>query len=71
VVALGPSHLRITVREGKNRQVRKMCDAVGHPVTELRRVAIGPIRDARLRTGQWRELTGPEVQRLQRAVSAS
>ena len=47
VVSLGPSRLRITVREGRNRQVRKMCDAIGHPVDELRRVAIGPIRDAR------------------------
>ena len=45
VVALAPGHLRITVREGRNRQVRKMCDAIGHPVDELRRVAIGPIRD--------------------------
>ena len=42
--AIGPSRLRITVREGRNRQVRKMCDAIGHPVTQLRRVAIGPIR---------------------------
>ena len=43
--------------EGRNRQVRKMCDAIGHPVDRLRRVAIGPIRDARLKPGQWRELT--------------
>ena len=67
VVSLGPSRLRITVREGRNRQVRKMCDAIGHPVAELRRVAIGPIRDARLKTGHWRELTPPEVARLKRA----
>src|SRR5947207_3070654 len=64
VVALGPSRLRITVREGRNRQVRKMCDAIGHPVTELRRVAIGPIRDPKLKTGQWRELTRSEERRV-------
>src|SRR5947207_5880690 len=57
VNALGPGHLRVTVREGRNRQVRKMCDAIGHPVTELRRVAIGPIQDSRLKLGHWRELS--------------
>jgi pseudouridine synthase len=56
--------LRITVREGRNRQVRKMCDAVGHPVIQLRRVAIGPIRDAKLKSGRWRNLTELEVQKL-------
>jgi pseudouridine synthase len=69
VVALGPGHLRITVREGRNRQVRKMCEAIGHPVDELRRIAIGPIRDAKLRPGHWRELTDQEVERLRRAAS--
>ena len=68
VVSLGASRLRITVREGRNRQVRKMCEAIGHPVDELRRVAIGPIRDQRLKTGYWRELTPPEVERLRKAV---
>jgi len=67
VVSLGPSRLRITVREGRNRQVRKMCDAIGHPVNELRRVAIGPIRDNRLKTGYWRELTAQEVAKLRKA----
>jgi 23S rRNA pseudouridine2605 synthase len=66
VVALGPGHLRITVHEGRNRQVRKMCDAIGHPVDELRRVAIGPIRDARLKSGQWRDLTAHEVDKLKK-----
>src|SRR4051812_40451258 len=41
--------LVITVREGRNRQVRKMCDAIGHPVTRLKRVAIGPLRDEALK----------------------
>jgi pseudouridine synthase len=69
VVALGPGHLRITVREGRNRQVRKMCDAIGHPVTELRRIAVGPIRDPKLKPGQWRDLTIQEVERLKTAAN--
>ena len=69
VLLLGPGHLQITVGEGRNRQVRKMCDAIGHPVNELRRVAIGPIRDARLKTGHWRELTPQEVARLRKATA--
>ncbi len=68
VVALGPGRLRITVREGRNRQVRKMCEAIGHPVAELRRVAIGPIRDGKLKPGQWRELAGHEIDKLKRAA---
>ena len=71
VMSLGPSRLRITVREGRNRQVRKMCDAIGHPVNELRRVAIGPIRDNRLKTGYWRELTAPEVEKLRKAAQGA
>ncbi len=68
VKALGPSHLLVTIREGRNRQVRKMCDAIGHPVSSLRRIAIGPIRDPRLKPGQWRDLTAQEVARLRHAV---
>ena len=68
VAPLGPSHFRMTIREGRNRQVRKMCAAIGHPVTALRRVAIGPIRDPRLRPGEWRDLSEDEVRKLQRAV---
>ena len=71
VVSLGPSQLRITVREGRNRQVRKMCEAIGHPVTELRRVAIGPIRDPKLKTGQWRDLSPQEIERLRKATTTS
>jgi len=56
--------LQITLHEGRNRQVRRMCEAIGHPVMQLRRVAIGPIRDARLKPGEWRELTADEVRRL-------
>jgi 23S rRNA pseudouridine2605 synthase len=64
----GHATLLITVREGRNRQVRKMCEAIGHPVTHLKRVAIGPIRDARLKPGQWRELRPDEIERLRKAA---
>jgi pseudouridine synthase len=71
VTAIGPSRLRITVHEGRNRQVRKMCEAIGHPVTELRRIAIGPLRDSRLKLGAWRVLTAHEVERLRAAARGS
>lgn len=57
----------ITIREGRNRQVRNMFEAIGHPVDHLTRVAIGPIRDGRLKTGRWRDLTDAEVASLKRA----
>jgi pseudouridine synthase len=56
--------LEITLREGRNRQVRRMCDAIAHPVDRLRRTRIGPISDRRLAPGQVRDLTPDEVQRL-------
>jgi pseudouridine synthase len=65
------STLRITIHEGRNRQVRNMCEAIGHPVNRLRRVAIGPIRDDRLKPGQWRELTADEVARLRGSPAAA
>jgi pseudouridine synthase len=63
------STLAITIREGRNRQVRNMCDAIGHPVTHLKRVAIGPLRDTKLKLGQWRELSDNEVERLRKAAA--
>ncbi len=60
--------LVLTIREGRNRQVRNMCDAIGHPVTHLARVAIGPIRDSSLKPGRWRELTAEEVRKLRAAA---
>lgn len=60
--------LLITLREGRNRQVRNMCDAIGHPVDHLKRVAIGPLRDPRLKTGYWRDLNDDEVERLKNAA---
>ena len=56
--------LLITIREGRNRQVRRMCEAVGHPVRKLRRVRFGPISDRRLRAGEWRDLSVQEVRLL-------
>ena len=61
--------LVVTIREGRNRQVRRMCEAVGHPVTHLKRVAIGPIKDSTLKVGRWRELRPEEVERLRRAAA--
>jgi 23S rRNA pseudouridine2605 synthase len=61
------SVLRITIHEGRTRQVRKMCDAIGHPVRTLKRIRIGPIGDKNLRVGSYRELTPEEVRRLKKA----
>jgi len=58
------SLLSLTIHEGRNRQVRKMCDAIGHPVVRLRRVRIGPITDTRLKPGEFRDLTPKEVAAL-------
>jgi pseudouridine synthase len=56
--------LTIALREGRNRQVRKMCLAVGHPVRALTRVRMGGITLGRLRPGEWRELTAAELAAL-------
>src|SRR5204863_6261366 len=55
----------ITLREGRNRQVRRMCEAVGHPVVTLSRVQFGPLRDPGLKVGHSRELTPREIKALQ------
>ena len=60
----GNSWFAVKLREGRNQQIRKMFKAVGHPVSKLRRVAIGPISDPRLAPGHWRELTRVEVKML-------
>jgi pseudouridine synthase len=56
--------VQITIREGRNRQVRRMLEAVGHPVRELTRTRIGPLTDRRLKVGSWRDLTPEEVTTL-------
>ena len=64
-----PSVVRLTIHEGRNRQVRRMCEAVGHSVVRLVRTRIGPLADRSLAPGAWRELTGDEIRSLQRAVA--
>jgi 23S rRNA pseudouridine2605 synthase len=68
VSTLGPGTLRITIHEGRNRQVRRMAEAVGHPVRRLVRTRIGPLRLGSLQTGDWRPLTVEEVRTLERAA---
>ncbi len=65
-----PGLLRLTIHEGRNRQVRRMCEAVGHPVRRLVRTRIGPISDRSLAPGAWRELTLEEWRALTEAVAS-
>ncbi len=64
-----PGVLRITIHEGRNRQIRRMCDAVGHRVTRLVRTRIGPLTDRSLQPGVWRQLTTDEWRALTEAVA--
>jgi 23S rRNA pseudouridine2605 synthase len=61
--------LRLVIHEGRNRQVRRMCDAVGTPVERLVRTRIGPLSDPSLVAGEWRPLTQDEVRGLERATA--
>jgi 23S rRNA pseudouridine2605 synthase len=63
-----PGVVEITLREGRKRQVRRMCEAVGHRVVELERVAFGPLGLRGLEPGQSRRLKDAEVERLRRAA---
>ncbi len=60
--------IELVMNEGRNREIRRMCDAIGHPVRRLVRTAIGPLADRRLRPGSVRELTPGEVSELYRAA---
>jgi 23S rRNA pseudouridine2605 synthase len=60
--------ISLVLHEGRNRQVRNMCEAIGHPVVRLRRVRIGPITDDRIRPGEFRELEAKEIAALRRAA---
>jgi 23S rRNA pseudouridine2605 synthase len=64
-----PGVLRLVIHEGRNRQVRRMCDAVGHPVRRLVRTRLGPLTDRSLTPGSWRELTTDEWRQLVAAVA--
>lgn len=66
---IAPDVLRITVREGRTRLVRRMCEAVGHPVRRLVRTRIGPLADRRLEPGCWRSLTATEIRSLDNAAA--
>jgi 23S rRNA pseudouridine2605 synthase len=59
-----PSVIELTISEGRNRQVRRMCAAVGHPVVALQRIAFGPLRLGDLKPGAYRELSSAEIGRL-------
>jgi 23S rRNA pseudouridine2605 synthase len=64
-----PRALRLTIHEGRNRQVRRMCAAVGHHVVRLVRVRIGPVSDRSLGPADWRPLTPEEVRGLEESVA--
>lgn len=63
--------LQITIHEGRNRQIRKMCEAVGLEVARLKRVSIGPIKLGMLQPGEWRELTTGEVSAIRNALKGN
>jgi len=71
VVTVEPGRvvMEITLVEGRNRQIRKMCEELGLEVARLKRVAIGPIRLGMLEQGKWRNLTPEEIRALKRSVS--
>jgi 23S rRNA pseudouridine2605 synthase len=64
----GRAVLRVVIHEGRNRQVRRMMQAIGHHVQSLRRTGFGPLRLGRLKTGGWRVLSSGEVAALRRAT---
>ncbi len=61
---IGAHEIELTIREGRNRQVRRMCEAVGHPVAELQRIRFGPLALGGLEPGAHRRLRAAEVERL-------
>jgi pseudouridine synthase len=65
------STITITIHEGRNRQVRYMCDAIAHPVVRLRRTHIGSLEDRRLKPGAFRDLTPAEIRALTREKTSS
>lgn len=64
-----PDVIRITIHEGRNRQVRRMTEAVGHPVQRLVRTRIGPLRTGTVAPGEWRRLGQEEVRALEQATA--
>jgi 23S rRNA pseudouridine2605 synthase len=68
VAAVSPGLIRLVIHEGRNRQVRRMCEAIGHPVVRLVRTRIGPISDRSLHPGDYRVLKAAEVRSLAEAA---
>ena len=64
------SVVKFTLSEGKNREIRRICEAVGVYITKLKRISLGPIRLGDLKTGEYRELNSSELRALKNAVSA-
>jgi len=64
----GRAVLRMVIREGRRRQVRRMLHTIGHKVKSLQRVAFGPLKLGRLKAGEWRELGEGELAALRRAT---
>ncbi len=60
--------LLITIKEGRNRQIRKMCEAVGLEVARLRRISVGPLKLGMLKPGRWRDLTAEELRAIRNAI---
>ena len=65
------THLEVIMREGRKRQIRRVATILGHPVTQLKRVKIGPLELGNLQPGQWRHLRPEEVAALQEAARQS
>ena len=63
--------IELVIHEGRNRQVRRMCEAIGHPVRRLVRTRIGPLADRDLAPGQWRDLRADEVRGLYAASGSA
>jgi 23S rRNA pseudouridine2605 synthase len=68
---LAPDRLELTIHEGRKRQVRRMCAAVGHPVRALERVRFGPLELGDLAPGAHRRLAAAEVERLRQAAGSA
>jgi 23S rRNA pseudouridine2605 synthase len=71
VTRIGPGTIELTIHEGRKRQVRRMCESVGHPVKRLERVAFGPVRLGDVKPGGYRRLSAAEVAGLATAGAQS
>jgi 23S rRNA pseudouridine2605 synthase len=69
--SISPTCLRVVLRQGINRQIRRMCEAIGYRVKRLVRIRIGPVRLGDLPRGHWRALTKRELESLERRPSGS